>query len=405
MDYAAIFKIALRALTRNKMRSLLTMLGIIIGVAAVIATVGVGKGAQQKAEEQIASMGTNLVYVSAGSTNAGGVRIGVGATKSLVYDDMKAIQREVPGVALVAPGSGASAQVVYENTNWGTRVTGTEPAFFDIRSWAFSSGGSFSQDEVDREENVAVLGETVRRNLFGNGNPVGQTIRIGTLPFKVVGVLAAKGAQGMGGDQDDTVVVPITTLQKKMNGQDWLQNIVVSATSREASYSVQQQITAVLRDRHHIRRGQDDDFTVRNLADIAQMADQQAQIMTLLLASVAGVSLIVGGIGIMNIMLVSVTERTREIGIRIAIGATEEDVLRQFLTESVVLSIAGGIVGIIVGAGASLIITKVLGWAILISPLAVGAAFGFSMMVGVFFGYYPARKAARLDPIEALRFE
>jgi putative ABC transport system permease protein len=405
MDYTAIFKIALRALTRNKMRSLLTMLGIIIGVAAVIATVGVGKGAQQKAEEQIASMGTNLVYVSAGSVNSGGLRIGVGATKTLVSDDMTAIQREVPGVALVAPGSTASAQVVYENTNWGTRVTGTDPAFFDIRSWAFSAGGSFSQDEVDREENVAVLGETVRRNLFGNADPVGQTIRIGNLPFKVVGVLAPKGAQGMGGDQDDTVVVPITTLQKKMNGQDWLQNIMVSATSRQASYSVQQQITALLRDRHHIRRGQDDDFTVRNLADIAQMADQQAQIMTLLLASVAGVSLIVGGIGIMNIMLVSVTERTREIGIRIAIGATEEDVLRQFLTESVVLSIAGGIAGIIVGAGASLVITKVLGWAILISPLAVGAAFGFSMMVGVFFGYYPARKAARLDPIEALRFE
>jgi putative ABC transport system permease protein len=405
MDYTAIFKIALRALTRNKMRSLLTMLGIIIGVAAVIATVGVGKGAQKKAEEQIASMGTNLVFVSAGSTNSGGVRIGVGATKSLVEDDMNAIAREVPGVTAVAPGSGASAQVVYENTNWGTRITGTSPEFFDIRAWAFSAGGSFSQDDIDREANVAVLGETVRRNLFGNGNPVGQTIRIGNLPFKVVGVLAPKGAQGMGGDQDDTVVVPISTLQKKINGQDWLQNIMVSASSRDASYSVQQQITALLRDRHHIRRAQDDDFTVRNLADIAQMADQQAQIMTLLLASVAGVSLIVGGIGIMNIMLVSVTERTREIGIRIAIGATEEDVLRQFLTESVVLSIAGGIVGIMVGAGASLLITKVLGWAILISPLAVGAAFGFSMMVGVFFGYYPARKAARLDPIEALRFE
>jgi putative ABC transport system permease protein len=405
MDYAAIFKIALRALTRNKMRSLLTMLGIIIGVAAVIATVGVGKGAQQKAEEQIASMGTNLVYVSAGSTNSGGVRIGVGATKTLVEEDMTAIAREVPGVSAVAPGSGASAQVVYENTNWGTRVTGTDPQFFNIRAWPFSSGGSFSQDDVDHEENVAVLGETVRRNLFGSADPVGQTIRIGNLPFKVVGVLAPKGAQGMGGDQDDTVVIPITTLQKKVNGQDWLQYIMVSATSRDASYSVQQQITSLLRDRHHIRSPQDDDFTVRNLADIAQMADQQAQIMTLLLASVAGVSLIVGGIGIMNIMLVSVTERTREIGIRIAIGATEEDVLRQFLTESVVLSIAGGIAGIIVGAGASLIITKVLGWAILISPLAVGAAFGFSMMVGVFFGYYPARKAARLDPIEALRFE
>ena len=405
MDYTAIFKIALRALTRNKMRSLLTMLGIIIGVAAVIATVGVGKGAQKKAEEQIASMGTNLVFVSAGSTNSGGVRIGVGATKSLVEEDMTAIAREVPGVSAVAPGSGASAQVVYENTNWGTRITGTSPEFFDIRAWPFSSGSTFTQEDVDHEANVAVLGETVRRNLFGNGDAVGQTIRIGNLPFKVVGVLAAKGAQGMGGDQDDTVVVPISTLQKKINGQDWLQYIMVSATSRDASYSVQQQITALLRDRHHIRRPSDDDFTVRNLADIAQMADQQAQIMTLLLASVAGVSLIVGGIGIMNIMLVSVTERTREIGIRIAIGATEEDVLRQFLTESVVLSIAGGIAGIIVGAGASLIITKVLGWAILISPLAVGAAFGFSMMVGVFFGYYPARKAARLDPIEALRFE
>jgi putative ABC transport system permease protein len=405
MDYTAIFKIALRALTRNKMRSLLTMLGIIIGVAAVIATVGVGKGAQQKAEEQIASMGTNLVFVSAGSTNSGGVRIGVGATKSLVYDDMKAIEREVPGVAAAAPSSGASAQVVFENTNWGTRVTGTEPQYFDIRSWPFANGGSFTQDDVDREENVAVIGETIRRNLFGSTDPVGQTVRIGNLPFKVVGVLAAKGAQGMGGDQDDAVFVPITTLQKKMNGQDWLQNIMVSASSRDASYAVQQQIMAVLRDRHHIRRGQDDDFTVRNLADVAQMADQQAQIMTMLLASVAGVSLIVGGIGIMNIMLVSVTERTREIGIRIAIGATEEDVLRQFLTESVVLSIAGGIAGIFAGAGMSLVITKVLGWAIVISPLAVGAAFGFSMLVGVFFGYYPARKAARLDPIEALRFE
>ncbi len=384
---------------------MLTMLGIVIGVGAVIATVGLGQGAQQQVQDQIASMGTDMLFISAGSVNKGGIRLGGGATKSLVYDDMKAIEQQIPTVAQAAPVSGSSAQVVADNQNWSTRITGTEPQYFDIRNWAFAQGGNFTQDDVTRASNVVVLGATVQQNLFGHSDPTGATVRIGNLPFQVVGVLQAKGQSGIGQDQDDGVFVPITTLQKKITGQDWLQSIMVSATSQDASYAAQGQITALLRDRHRIRPGQDDDFSVRNLADVAQLADESSKVMTLLLASIAGVSLIVGGIGIMNIMLVSVTERTREIGIRIAIGATESDVLRQFLSESVVLSLAGGVMGIMFGVASSITITKVLGWSILISPAAVGAAVVFSMAVGIFFGFYPARKAAMLDPIEALRFE
>ncbi len=405
MEYAAILRIAWRALSRNKMRSALTMLGIVIGVGAVIAMVGVGQGAQQKVQEQISAMGTNLLFVSSGTVNRGGLHLGWGQTKTLVYDDMKAIQREIPTVALAAPGSGSSAQVVFENQNWFTRITGTEPQYFQIRDWPISDGANFTEDDVQHAANVAVIGETVRQNLFGATEPVGKTIRVGNLPFQVVGVLTSKGQSGMGQDQDDTVVVPITTLQKKITGQDWLQFIMVSAVSQPASYAAQQQITSLLRDRHRIRPGQDDDFFVRNLADVAELADQSAKVMTMLLASIAGVSLIVGGIGIMNIMLVSVTERTREIGIRIAIGATESDVQRQFLSESVVLSLIGGAIGILFGVGSSLLITKTLGWAVLISPTAIVIAVIFSMAVGIFFGFYPARKAAQLDPIEALRFE
>ncbi len=405
MDLTSILKIAIRALTRNKLRSALTMLGIIIGVGAVIATVGVGQGASPKVQDQIASMGTNMLFISAGSVNRGGLHIGIGATKSLTEEDMKAMQQQIPTVAQAAPGSTASQQIVSDNQNWNTRVTGTEPQYFEIRDWPIASGTSFTQDDVNRSADVVVLGETVRQNLFGGEDAVGQTVRIGNLPFKVVGVLAPKGSSGLGQDQDDSVYVPITTLQKKITGQDWLQYIVVSAVSQPASYAAQGQITALLRDRHHIHAGQDDDFAIRNLADVAQLADQSSKVMTLLLASIAGVSLIVGGIGIMNIMLVSVTERTREIGIRMAIGATESDVQRQFLTESVVLSIAGGVVGILFGVGASLVVTKVLGWPVLLSLTAVLTAVLFSMATGVFFGLYPARKAARLDPIEALRFE
>ena len=407
MDLIAIIKIAGRALARNKMRSALTMLGIIIGVGAVIAMVGVGQGASKQVQERIAAMGSNVLVVSAGTVTVNGMHMGYGATKTLIYDDRQAILRECPAVQTAAATSGTQAQVVFGNDNWFTRVTGTEPEYLDVRSWPMASGDFFTSQDMDLASNVAVIGETVRQNLFGTTDPIGQTIRIKNLPFKVVGLLSPKGqsASGMGQDQDDTILVPHTTLQKKITGQDWLQNIMVSAVSREASYTAEQQITSLLRDRHRIRNGQADDFFVRNQADMAEMADQTQSVMTYLLASIASVSLLVGGIGIMNIMLVSVTERTREIGIRMAIGATESDVQRQFLIEAVVLSLIGGAIGIVFGVGSSYIITTTLKWAVQISPIAIGIAVIFSMAVGVFFGFYPARKAARLDPIEALRYE
>jgi putative ABC transport system permease protein len=406
MDLVAIVRIAMRALARNKLRSILTMLGIIIGVGAVIAMVSVGQGAQQQAQQQIAAMGSNMLFVQSGTVNRGGMRMGWGATKTLIYDDLLAILRECPSVKAAAPGSQASAQVVFGNDNWATNINGTEPQYFDIRSWPMAEGSSFSQDDVSMAANVAVIGETVRKNLFAATDPIGETIRINNLPFKVVGLLIPKGTSAaMGQDQDDIILVPITTLQKKITGQDWLRWIMVSAVSKDASYTAQQQITALLRDRHRIRSGQDDDFFVRNLADMADLADQNARLFTILLGSIASISLLVGGIGIMNIMLVSVTERTREIGIRMAIGATEGDVQQQFLIEAVVLSIVGGAVGILSGMAASYLITQTLGWPVLVSPTAIVAAVLFSMAVGVFFGFYPARKAARLDPIEALRYE
>ncbi len=406
MDLMQIIRIAMRALARNKLRSSLTMLGIIIGVGAVIAMVSVGQGAQKQAEDQIAAMGSNMLFVSAGTVNRGGTRMGYGATKTLLYEDMQAILRECPAVKSAAPGSQSSSQVVFGNDNWATQINGTEPQYFEIRTWPFAEGSSFSKDDVAMAANVAVIGETVRKNLFGATDPIGQTIRITNLPFRVVGVLMPKGTSAaMGQDQDDIILVPITTLQKKITGQNWLRWIMVSATSREASYTAQQQITALLRDRHRIRSGQDDDFFVRNLADMADLADQQAKLFTILLASIASISLLVGGIGIMNIMLVSVTERTREIGIRMAIGATEGDVQQQFLIEAVVLSLLGGAIGIFLGMTTSYLITQTLGWPVLVSPTAIVTAVLFSMAVGIFFGFYPARKAARLDPIEALRYE
>ncbi len=407
MDLLNILRIAMRALARNKMRSSLTMLGIIIGVGAVIAMVGVGQGARQQVQDQIAAMGSNVLFVGAGSVNRGGQRTGFGGTKTLVQGDLDAILREVPTIKGGAPNDGTSAQIVYENQNWSTRVNGTLPSFFDVRLWPVQKGTEFSQDDVDQAANVIVLGNTVATNLFGSTDPIGKTVRVRDLPFKVIGVLVSKGysSGGMGGDQDDVAYMPITTLQKKLTGNTWYQFIMFSAVSKDASFAAQQQIESLLRDRHRIRQGQDDDFFVRNMADIADLQDQSSAVFTYLLAAIASVSLVVGGIGIMNIMLVSVTERTREIGIRMAIGATEEDVQRQFLIEAVVLSVLGGIIGILLGVGSSFIITNVLGWAVLISPWSIVAAVLFSMAVGVFFGYYPARKAARLDPIEALRYE
>ena len=405
-EIIATIRLALRALARNKMRATLTMLGIIIGVGAVIAMVALGQGAQEQVQQQIASMGSNMLFVGAGSMNRGGLRMGWGNTQTLTRDDVDAIMRECPAVALAAPGTGTGAQVVFGNDNWGTRVNGTEPQYFEIRDWPMAEGTPFTQEDVTLAANVAVIGETVRKNLFGAVAPVGQTIRISNLPFKVVGVLTAKGqSAAMGDDQDDTIIIPITTLQKKITGQNWLRYISVSAKSKAASYAAQQQIQALLRDRHKIRPGQDDDFGVRNLADLAGAADAAGAVLTLLLAIVASISLLVGGIGIMNIMLVSVTERTREIGIRMAIGATESDVHRQFLIEAVTLSFIGGAIGIMLGLVTTFLIPRVLGWAVSVSMIALVVAVVFSIMVGVFFGFYPARKAARLNPIEALRYE
>jgi putative ABC transport system permease protein len=334
------------------------------------------------------------------------MHMGWGSTKSLVYDDMLAILRECPAAHAAAPGSSSSGQIVFGNDNWATRLNGTEPQYFDIRSWPFQEGSAFTQNDVEMSANVAVIGETVRKNLFGITDPVGQTIRINNLPFRVTGVLMPKGiSAAMGDDQDDIILVPLTTLQKKITGQPWLRWIMVSAVSRQGSYAAQEQITALLRDRHRIRAGDDADFVVRNLADMADVADEAGRVMTLLLASIASVSLIVGGIGIMNIMLVSVTERTREIGVRMAVGATEGNVQQQFLVEAVVLSLIGGTMGILFGLGSSYVITQTLGWPVLVSPYVIAVAVAFSMAVGVFFGFYPARKAAQLDPIEALRYE
>jgi putative ABC transport system permease protein len=406
MDLLAIIRIAMRALARNKMRSVLTMMGIIIGVGAVIAMLGVGQGAQQTMQEQIQAMGSNLLFVGTGTVTRSGMHMGWGSTKSLIYDDMLAILRECPAAHAAAPGSSSSGQVVFGNDNWATRLNGTEPQYFDIRSWLLQEGSPFTQNDVEMSANVAVIGETVRKNLFGATDPVGQTLRINNLPFRVTGILTPKGTSAaMGDDQDDIILVPLTTLQKKITGQPWLRWIMISAVSRQASYAAQEQITALLRERHRIRAGDDADFFVRNLADMADVADEAGRVMTLLLASIASVSLIVGGIGIMNIMLVSVTERTREIGLRMAIGATEANVQQQFLIEAVVLSLMGGTMGIIFGLGASYVITQTLGWPVLVSPLVIAIAVVFSMAVGVFFGFYPARKAAQLDPIEALHYE
>ena len=406
MDLASIVRVALRALTRNKLRSALTMLGIIIGVAAVIAMVGVGQGANEQMQAQIAAMGSNMLVIQAGSREAGVVRTGYGGTKTLVASDVAAILNQVPAVNTASAGAGSSQQVIYEGNNWGTHINGADPSVFAIRNWGFEEGGSFTAQDVSDANNVAVLGTTVAANLFASGgDPIGATIRIGKLPFTVAGVLESKGQTGFGQDQDDTVYIPITTLQKKITGQPWLQQIYVSASSPEATASAQQQITDLLRSRHRIGPGQPDDFSVRNLSDVQATAEASGKIMTILLASIASVSLLVGGIGIMNIMLVSVTERTREIGIRMAVGATEDDVKRQFLIEALVLGMIGGLVGIFFGLAVSWIISAIAKWPVDVSILSIIGAALFSAAIGIFFGYYPAKKAASLDPIEALRFE
>ncbi len=403
----SVIKVAFRALGRNKLRSVLTMLGIIIGVGAVIAMISVGQGAQEKVQEQIRSIGTNIMFVWPGSISSSGARMGAGAAHTLNEEDVLAIERECPTVAAASPIVRSSAQIVFEDQNWFTQVQGTNEEFPRIRDWPVQAGEFFTPGDVRTSARVIVLGKTVADYLFLGINPIGQMVRVHDLPFKVVGILASKGQSTSGTDQDDTAVMPFTTVQKKLLGQTiyHINAAMISAVSPKATYIAERQITDLLRQRHRIREGQPDDFMVRNLTDVAETAEETNRIMTLLLGSIAAVSLIVGGIGIMNIMLVSVTERTREIGIRMAIGARPGYIRMQFLTESVVLSMTGGIMGIFTGTGLAVTISRVLTWPTLVSALSVVISFGFAALIGIFFGYYPARKAAALDPIEALRYE
>jgi putative ABC transport system permease protein len=405
MDFMNTFRLALRALARNKMRSALTMLGIIIGVGAVIAVVSIGQGAQYLVQQGIQAMGTNAVFIAAGSNRAGGVRRGYGGVKTLTVDDMNAILKEIPLIKQAAPALQSRQQVVYGDQNWNTSITGTTPNYFDIRTWPVQAGSVFSDEEVALAANVCVIGTTVEKILFVNENPIGKTIRIGNLPFRVDGVLESKGQNVTGQDQDDIIFAPYTTVQRKIEGITWLQFIAASAVSQKASLAAVDPIASLLRERHRIRPGSDDDFLIRTQADIADLQNQTQSTMTMLLGGIASVSLLVGGIGIMNIMLVSVTERTREIGVRMAVGATEKDVRLQFLVEAVTLSMMGGAIGIVFGLVGSALITNLLSWPTLISGKAIVAAVIFSTLVGVIFGYYPAHKAAQLDPIEALRYE
>ncbi|HEX5705082.1 MAG TPA: ABC transporter permease [Pyrinomonadaceae bacterium] len=407
MDFLNIIRVAFRALQRNKMRAALTMLGIIIGVSAVVAMVSIGQGAQAAVQAQIDSIGTNLLFVSAGAQNVGGVRSGTGdsGTNTLTVEDLEAIKREVPSVSMVTPTVNARSQLVVANMNWNTSIQGVSEQYPDVRKWPIQSGEFFSDSDVRTAGRVLVIGQTIADNLFAGSDPIGQTIRVQNLPFRVIGVMARKGQDAQGRDQDDVAFTPYTTVQKKILGSPRLQIAYVSAVSPDATYTAQAQITELLRQRHKLGPNEPDDFTVRNMSDIAEAASETNSTMTMLLACIAGVSLLVGGIGIMNIMLVSVTERTREIGIRMAIGARSSAVRSQFLIESVVLSVTGGLVGILLGVALSLAIPAMLGWPTLISTMAIVGSVIFSGAVGIFFGYYPARKAAALDPIEALRYE
>jgi putative ABC transport system permease protein len=405
MNLLMTMKIAARALSRNTLRSALTMLGIIIGVGSVIAMVAIGQGAKTQVESQIASIGSNMLIIFPGSTTQGGVHAGAGSATTLTEDDVEAIRKEVSSVSAVAPSLRTVAQVISANQNWSTAVTGSTPDYFAIRDWPMASGSPFTDSDVTSAAKVAVLGKTVADNLFGAQDPVGQIIRIQNVPFRVVGVLAPKGQSAMGQDQDDTVILPFSTLQKRIMGVTYVGAIMASAASPEEGPAAQDQIQRLLRQRHHIPAGQDDDFTVRNMADIAAAAEASSRVMTMLLGSIASVSLVVGGIGIMNIMLVSVTERTREIGIRMAVGARGRDILLQFLVEAVVLSLVGGLLGVIFGLVGSQLITAMVHWPTIISLSSILLAFLFSIAIGVFFGLYPARRAAGLNPIEALRYE
>jgi len=402
-------RVAVHALFRNKLRSFLTTLGVIIGVSAVIAMVAIGEGAKARVEEAFASMGANLLIITSGTTTAGGAHGGFGTLPTLTWEDLKAIRTELPSVQYAAPVLRSSAQVLTEDQNWATSVTGTTPEYFAIRNWPVAQGALFGQSDADGGTKVVVLGQTVVEKLYGvHFNPVGQLVRIQNVPFQVVGVLAKKGQSPMGQDYDDGVFIPHTTFQAKIQGglQKYVNGVLfVSAISSEATARAEAQITDLLRDHHHIQTSTDDDFSIRNLTEMANAQQEGTETMTTLLASIAAVSLLVGGIGIMNIMLVSVTERTHEIGLRMAVGAKPRDILAQFLVEALTLSLTGGLFGIALGLVGARRLALQFGWPTLVRPEIIAIAVGFSALVGVGFGLYPALKASRLDPINALRFE
>jgi putative ABC transport system permease protein len=405
MRYFVILKAAFRALRRNKLRTALTMLGIIIGVGAVIAMVGIGNGAKAQVQARIAALGQNVIMVFSGSVNRGGVFTGFGGAGTLTVEDALAMSKDVPGVIAVSPEVRSGAQIMAGNNNWNTSVMGESVDYLIIRQWDIADGAMFSDSDVRSASKVCILGKTTADKLFPDDDPVGKTIRIKNVPMKVLGVLKAKGASMMGSDQDDTVIVPYTTGMKRFAGVTMLRSINVQAATAERMTEVQNGIAELLRQRHRIQPGRDDDFLMRNQQEIAEAMSATTEVMTALLAAIASVSLLVGGIGIMNIMLVSVTERTREIGIRMAVGARGHDILLQFLIEAVALSSTGGLLGIGLGVGGAKLITMIKQWPTLVSPQSILIAFAFSAAVGVFFGFYPARKASQLDPIDALRYE
>jgi putative ABC transport system permease protein len=405
MIVLATLKMAVRALRRNKMRTLLTMLGIIIGVGAVIAMVAIGNGAKSQVEAQIASMGQNVILVLSGNVSRGGFSMGFGSAGSLTREDYEAIRREVSGLAGISPEVRSSAQIAAGNQNIFTQVLGVGEDYVDIRAWPVSTGVNFTDSDVRRAGKVALIGQTTARTLFGDMDPVGQIIRIKSAPFLIVGMLAAKGMSMMGSDQDDVVLVPYTSAMVRLTPATTFRSFSVQAANAKLLNNVQDQIIELLRQRHRIGPGRDDDFIVRTQEEISAMATATSRIMTVLLGAIAGVSLLVGGIGIMNIMLVSVTERTREIGLRLAVGARSRDILLQFLIEAVTLSVVGGLIGIALGVGGARALSANFGWTTLVSANSIALAFAFSAAIGVFFGFYPARTAARLDPIDALRYE